>query len=166
MFEPIFRFSFNTEVSISMMQPILHYYLANFLIPLCKTDSCVSELSSKALHLLQLSTCGQHWASFLLCSPFLWASLTSLLAFDTDLSSASCLTPSAAGFMIKEEVYWTQICDWSKGSRKLLPSMYVQLLSPSSRLYSRPSPPPHRWWKLWPHPDTHGPAGELFPYRN
>ena len=37
--------------------------------------------------------------------------------------------------------------------------------NPFSRRRSEPSPPLHKWWRLWQHPDTLCPAGEPYPYR-
>lgn len=77
--------------------------------------------------------------------------------FDTDRSSALCLTPSVAGFGIKKR---------SAELGSVSDALYVQQLTPSSRPHLGPSPPPHRWWKLWPHLNTHGPVEELSLYRN
>lgn len=129
---------------ISEMSSFSHYladFMYRFFLP-----------STDTQHTLQLSTCGRHWD--LLFIP-------AALVFDTDLSSliGSQSPPLSGQFKGEGEACRAQIYAWCPRSRK-------QPLILSSRPCSGPSPPPRRWWILWPHPGTLGPAGELSLYRN
>lgn len=99
------------------------------------------------------------WATLNLFSGFilLWSPSIGALAYDTDLSSALCLIPSATYIRGLLNIDLCQMPEKQKPPS----SLCIQQLSPSSRLHSGPSLPPHRWWKLLQHPDTHGPVEEL-----
>lgn len=120
----IFRFCFDDVLQDETS--FFHNYLANFIIPLCETDPWSCQVSwCRAVKLCIRFSCpdvGNTELIFRLSSlePLTMSSLTSWLAFDTDLSSALCLTPSAAGFITKKRsVKLGSVSDaWEAGSSR------------------------------------------------